>query len=89
MTERDKIKAERKRKRAERLKLDYINYHRKLAKFKSLQTYNTIRHETKLKEKINAAEKENQILRDLLMHNEFVKINRINELSGKAVMDDT
>jgi hypothetical protein len=63
MTEKDKIKAERKRKRAERLKLNYINYHQKLAKFKSLQTYHFLRHQMKLKEKINAAEKENQILR--------------------------
>lgn len=28
-------------------------------------------------------------MRELLLHNEFVKINRINELSGNAVMDDT
>ena len=89
MTEKDKIKADRRRKRQERLKLDYINYHAPMAKYKSLQTYQFVRHRTKLREKIHAAERENQILRELLLHNEFIKINRINELSGHAVMDDS
>jgi hypothetical protein len=39
-----------------------------MAKYKSLQTVHFIRHKTKLREKINAAEKENQILRELLLH---------------------
>lgn len=60
-----------------------------MANYKSLQTYHYVRHYTKMREKIQAAERENQILRELLMHSEFVKVNRVNELSGGAVMDDT
>ena len=42
-----------------------------------------------MREKINAAERENQILRELMLHHEFIKVNRINELTGRAVMDDS
>ncbi len=59
-----------------------------MAKYKSYQTYHYVRHYTKLREKIQAAERENQILRELLLHNEYIKINRINELSGNAPIDD-
>lgn len=78
MSDKDKMKAERKRKGKEREKLNYINYHAPMAKYKSSQTYPWFKHQTKLREKIKAAERENQILRDLLVHHEFVKLNRIN-----------
>lgn len=47
------------------------------------------KYRNKLREKIYAAERENQILRELLLHNEFQKVNRINELSGNVVYDDS
>lgn len=43
----------------------------------------------KIREKVHAAERENQILRELLLHNEFHKLNRINELAGNVVYDDS
>ena len=60
-----------------------------MAKFKARQTAHFDRHTLKIREKINAAERENQILRELLLHNEFGKINRINELSGRVPTDDS
>lgn len=71
------------------MKLNYINYLKPLAKYKAYQTVHYDRHALKIREKINAAERENQLLREILLHNEFGKINRINELSGKAVSDET
>lgn len=68
MDEKQKIKQQRKQKFAEREKLHYINYKKHLAKFKSYQTYSFVKHYTKLREKIHAAERENQILRELLLH---------------------
>lgn len=34
-------------------------------------------------------ERENEILRDLLLYNEFSKLAKINELSGKSTFSDT
>ena len=63
------MKQKRQEKRREREKLDYINYHRPMAKYRSFQTLPFQRMHIKLREKIHAAERENQVLRDLLSHN--------------------
>lgn len=57
--------------------------------FKGAQYGQLHKYSNKLREKIHAAERENQILRELLLHNEFQKLNRIGELSGKVVYDDS
>lgn len=89
MTEEEKRKEARKQKKKERIKLHYTNYKKYLAQYKSYQTKSYHGQELKLREKIYAAERENQILRELLLHHEYIKINRINELAGNAVLDDT
>lgn len=66
-----------------------MNYHIREAKFKGAQYSQLHKYRNKLREKIYAAERENQILRELLLHNEFQKVNRINELSGNVVYDDS
>lgn len=60
-----------------------------MAKYKSYQTQHFHRFTLKIREKINAAERENQILREIMLHNEFGKINRINELTGKIVTTES
>jgi len=88
-TDKDRMKAERKRKRREREKLSALNYLPRESKYKGLQYCQYHKYRIKLREKIYAAERENQILRELLMHNEFNKISRINELSGSAKLNDS
>ena len=89
MDEKEKRKQLRKQKFEEREKLHYLNYKKHYAHFKSYQTLTYRTYNVKLREKIHASEKENQILRELLLHNEYSKISRINELSGKIELDDT
>jgi hypothetical protein len=68
-TDKDRMKAERKRKRREREKLSALNYLPRESKYKGLQYCQYHKYRIKLREKIYAAERENQILRELLMHN--------------------
>jgi small subunit ribosomal protein S16 len=88
-TDKDRMKEERKRKRREREKMSAVNYHRRESMYKGEQYGQLHKYKTKLREKIHAAERENQILRELLLHNEFHKLNRINELAGHVVYDDS
>lgn len=60
-----------------------------MARHRSYQYMHYHRFKLKLREKINAAERENQVLRDLLLHNEFYKINRLGELAGNVHYDDS
>jgi hypothetical protein len=66
-----------------------VNYHRRESMYKGAQYGQLHKYSNKLREKIHAAERENQILRELLLHNEFHKLNRINELAGRVVYDDS
>ena len=66
-----------------------MNYHRRESMYKGAQYSQIHKYSNKLREKIYAAERENQILRELMLHNEFHKSNRINELAGNVVYDDS
>ena len=49
MTENEKVKASKRRKKEERDKLSHINYYEQLAKYKSAQTYTWNRHQNKVR----------------------------------------
>lgn len=84
MTDKKKRKIEWKEKRRAREILDPKNYYKEEARYKFMTSW-----KKKIDDLKRTQERENEILRDLLLYNEFNKLAKINELSGKTTFSDT